>query len=291
MTTHHVEPNSSTLPRHVLELAHPGDRVSMHEGVYDSIDSYEFPLREAATARSQAIVVAPYVRNGVPDKVVIRPVGRDFGLRLAHPGCAFFDVQDLEIDASMLDSTGPATGVKVTHIGNDPTFGCAHHVRLRRLRVHGAPHQGVLITGTHHVELLGGSSRDNGHDPDPQNANKDHGVYLGAQTWDCKLIDFDTSGSASYGVHEYGGEIADQCGRNLIRGGFHVGNGRLAMRAGILLSGTGSHAERILSTLNALGVHVYHTARNCSFEGYLEGNRDGRFFIDPSAVGCMERVA
>ncbi|OFW99256.1 MAG: hypothetical protein A3E78_11760 [Alphaproteobacteria bacterium RIFCSPHIGHO2_12_FULL_63_12] len=285
---HHVEPNSSTLPRHVLEIANPGDSIRLHEGVYDSIDSYEFPRKETATARSQAIVVSPYIRKGVPEKIVIGPVGRDFGLRLAHPECAYFDVQDLEIDASHLAPSGPGTGVKITYTGSATA---AHHVRLRRLRVHGAPHQGILFTGTHHVELLGGSSRDNGHDPVPANANKDHGVYLGAGTWDCRVEDFDTSGNASYGVHEYGGERPDQCGRNLVRGGFHVGNGRLAPRAGVLLSGTGSRAERILSTRNSLGVHVYHTARNCSFEGYLEGNRDGRFVIDPEAVGCFERLA
>jgi len=283
VTTRHVSGSLDFYRQ--LEMGAPGDRYVLHAGVYGALDSYAHPIRGGVTWGTRTKIEAR-VRSGLRDRVVIRGDG-EFCLRLAHETNANLEIVGLEVDASALAQNGPATGIKIT---NATGAGCAHHVRLTDVRVHDAYHQGMLLTSTHHVEIIGGSARNNGNDPTPSEANKAHGLYIGSGTWDCRVIDFDTSGNAAYGIHEYAGEAPGGCGRNLVRGGFHVGNGRLAMRAGVLLSGTDSHAERIVSTRNQFGVHVYHTARDCSFEGYLEGNRDGRFYVDPAAVGCVERL-
>ena len=279
----HVYPDDPDSFRASLDTARPGDTILIHAGEYaEAIDSYDGPIH-GGTSWSTKLTIKPYRY----DRVVLRPTSGGFVLRLAHAAASYVEIGsslvDMEIDASRVTHDG----VKITYSTGD--LG-AHHVRLRRLRVHDAPQQGILVTGTHHVEILGGASYRNGHTSDPTMLNKYHGLYLGAGAWDCLVRDFSTWDNAAYGICEYGGEIAGRCGRNLIDGGYHVGNGRLAMRAGVLLSGTGSRIRNIVSTRQALGIHVYGTARDCTIESEacdLRGNRDGECYVAPGAVGTV----
>lgn len=286
MTQLHVHPTDPDSFRASLDTARGGDTILIHEGVYDeAIDTYDSPI-QGGSSWSTKLTIKPYRY----DRVVLRPTSGEFVLRLAHELASYVEIGsslvDMEIDASHVTYDG----VKITYRSSD--LG-PHHVRLRRLRVHDAPQQGILVTGTHHVEILGGASYRNGHTTDPAMLNKYHGLYLGQGAWDCLVRDFSTWDNAAYGIHEYGGEEPGHCGRNLIDGGYHVSNGRLAQRAGVLLSGTGTRVRNIVSTRQALGVHVYGTARNCVIETEgcdLRGNRDGACYVAPGAVGTVARV-
>jgi hypothetical protein len=256
--------------------------------VYDGLDSYAHTIWGGSSWSNRTRIEA-YQRAGqAADHVVFRATSGDFCIRLAHEESSYLSIgtreNPIEVDGSALPISGSATGVKVTYSTGS---GCAHHVRLS-VRVYGAFHQGILLTDTHHIQVLGGSSRNNGYDPAPAAANKDHGLYIGGNTWDCLVEDFDTSGNAAFGIHEYGGETAGLLGRLTVRRGFHIGNGRLAGCAGVLLSGDDSVAERVTSSGNQIGVQCYRTARRCRFSGYLEWNRGARAYISPEAVDCAE---
>lgn len=178
-------------------------------------------------------------------------------------------------------------GVKVTYV-SDSNY--SHHVRLRRLRVHNSPHQGILLTGTHHVEVLGGASYNNGVLDSPEKANRYHGLYMGAGVWDCTVRDFCTWDNGAYGIQEYSGIEPGLNGRNLIDGGYHVGNGRLAMRAGVLVGGRWTRVKNIVSTRNEYGIHIYSSARDCEIDVAscdLHGNISGELYIDPEATGTL----
>lgn len=280
MTQIHVYPHNPGSLRAVLNIARGGDVILMHAGEYpEALDSYDGPI-QGGTSWGTKLTIKPYRY----DRVVLRPTSGDFVIRLAHATSSYVEIGsslvDMEIDASHV----AIDGVKITNAGGDTG---THHVRLRRLRVHDAPQQGILVTQPY-VEILGGASYRNGHTTDPTMLNKYHGLYLSAGARNCLVRDFSTWDNASYGIHEYGGEEPGRCGRNVIDGGYHVGNGRLAMRAGVLIGGTGTRVRNIVSTRQALGVHVYGTARNCVIESEgcdLRGNRDGAVYVAPDAVG------
>jgi hypothetical protein len=258
---------------HTLTVGAPGDRYVLRGGTYSPLDSYTQRI-QGGTSWTKRTRIEAY--RG--ERVTFLPTAsREFCLLLAHEQNSYLQIGTPE---NLIDFDGQQistrAGIKIT---NATSAGCAHHVAVYA-HVHDSFGQGVLVTSTHHVQLYG-SSRNNGWSTDPASANLDHGVYLGGGAWDCSSF-MDTSDNAAYGVHEYGGGTPGLLGRNVI-GGFHYDNGRIADRAGILLGGTGSKAVHVMSTRNQYGVHVYRTARGWRFDGYLEGNRLGPFYLDPEA--------
>jgi hypothetical protein len=269
MATRHVSGQADFYAQ--LDIGVAGDRYVLHAGVYGGLDSYTHRIQGGLTLGTRTKIEA-YQRTGQPrDRVILRPTGGDFGVRLAHERNANLELVGIEIDASAV----LVDGVKITNT----TTECAHHVRLTDCEIHHAPAQGVLVTGAHHVELVGGSAHENGWTSDPTWFNKLHGVYFGAGADDCRTLDFNTWGNAAYGAIQWGGK------RSTFEGGKHEKNGRLAMRSGVLLAGEGGVARRVIAAGNQFGVHVDATARGWLVRDcWLEGNRDGRMHVHPDAA-------
>ena len=277
MTTIHV--SGSLDFRKALDAGAPGDHFKLHEGVYESLDSYTQRVQGGTTWGKRTIIEA-YKRKGrLRDRVVFKGKADGFSIRLCHQAATHLEIIGIPLDGQ--DQAIHA--LKVGGASNDPG---PRSVRFTDVLLTRALHSGGLVT-VPTIEFIGGGAFGNGWSRDPDDFNKDHGLYLGAGAWDCLVQDFDTGSNAAYGICEYGGEKVGGVGNNLIRRGFQIENGRQAMRSGVLLSGVGSRAERVMSTGNQYGIHVHSTARDCWFEGYFEGNRDGRVFIHPDAERCI----
>ena len=269
MTTIYCNPTNLAIK--LFEGA-PGDRYVLSCDTYYALDSYTQKIVGGTTWATRTRIEAR-VRKGVRDPVVFDANGADFALRLAHSINSNIEFVGITF------ANGANNTVKVTYASDTEI---AHHVRFTDCEITGAYRSGLLATGTHHVEIVGGSSHHNG-----STGNLDHGLYLASSN--CLVSRHDSYANVASGICIYnGGGLIQRSRVEYCRSWANSQVGEYG--AGILLASGDHIAYRNSVWGNGIGVQVYDDAVDTQVIDNVVGQqRHYKVYISPRSTRTIER--